>query len=1028
MRLPEFSIRRPVTILVVTAAVLLIGIVSMTRIKLDFLPKMDAPFVAVWMPYPNAVPAQVERDIVRPVEEVMATIGDLRNLSSWAGRDGCMVNLEFEIGQTIDVLRMEVKEKMEQVKPLLPDDLRQYFIFTFNTNDIPVMEGRISASGRDLAGSYDLLERRIINPLSRVEGVGRVEVDGIAPKDVTIYLMLDKIIEHGVDVGSLFQRLNSSNMDLSLGMVKHGRQRISVRSLGQFRSVEDVENLRVSETGLRLKDIAEIIYREPRPEYYRRLNGEGAIAFTIRKASGANIVDVSRRVKTVLEEIKRDPSLEGIEVVLFFDQADDIMGSLRGLLQSGFIGGFFAVAVLLFFLRRIRTTLIASAAVPISVIATTVFIFLSGRTLNILTMMGLMLAVGMLVDNGIVVLESIYKRQEKGEDSNTAAAGGTRDVGMAVLASTTTSIIVFAPIILSRDDQMAVWLGEVGVTISITLIFSLLLCLSLVPLLASRSRSNGAVKEFRALTWAREHYMRLLRWTALRHRRLTAWLLLPLLLLITVVVIKATNFGPSDFDTGEGVVQNRIYASVEFTDNTNIYRVRDYVEPIENFLTAKQDSLGIEFVYIFYQDNFMAFSLYFEDGKDIGENEAREMRHYLRDNLPELAGIEYEFFGEESSGPGAQSLSVTLFGEDTDLLATISEEVERRIALLPGVEDTGTNLDSGRDEVQIILDRQLAGSFGVSPRSLAQVLGLTFRGVPLRKFQGKDREVDLGIVLEPSDRRNIDNLFSLPVTYRDERPVLLGQIARFEISKGPQGIRRENQKTALTIHGTYEGEEYDDMLEDVTEIMDSLELPAGYSWSYGQRLLDRRAEQSSMGMNALLALLCVYFVMAALFESYLHPLVIMLCIPFAGLGAVWTLILTSTPLNLFAMIGMVILIGIVVNNGIVLLDHINSLRRGGMRREEAIVEGCRDRFRPILMTAATTILGLMPLAIGKTHITGGYYYPLARTVMGGLAVSTMLTLVVLPTFYILAEDMAAYAKSVIRWGRGKGALPWKCTD
>ncbi len=1023
MRLSDFSLRRPVTILVATAAVLVLGVVSLQRLKLDFLPNVDAPFIGIWMPYPNAVPSQVERDIARPVEEVMATLGDVKSLNSFSGRDGAWVQMMFDFGRSIDVLRLEVKEKMEQVRPLLPADLDDYFIFTFNTSDIPIMEGRISAHGRDLSGSYDLLERRILNPLRRIEGVGRVQVDGISPKDVTIYLLLDRIVEHNVDVGTLFRRLNESNIDLSIGRVNKGRQRISVRALGQFRSLEDIENLLVNDVGVRLTDIAEIVYSEPAPEYYRRLNEEPAIAFWIQKASGANIVDVSRRAKGVLEEIEKDPALQGIEVVLFFDQADSILESLRGLLQAGLIGGVLSVAVLFFFLRRFRTTLIAAVAIPISVIATNVFLFLTARSLNILTMMGLMLAVGMLVDNAIVVLESIYRRQEMGESPVDSSRKGARDVGMAVIASTLTSVIVYAPIILTENDQMSIWLGEVGVTISVTLIFSLLVCLTIVPLLSSRVRTNGQVAQFRIIDRVRRRYLRVLRWTSLRHPRATLGLV-GLFIVLTIVAIQVANFQPEGFNE-DSVRWNNLYFWLDFTDNTNVYGVRDYVDRVETFLSAEQDSLGVEFLYIFYQDNFAAFSLYFPDENTPSPDDLRDLREHLRETLPEVAGAKYRFRNEEDSGSGAQTLSVTLFGEDTDLLETMSEEVVRRLSLIEGLEDVGSNVDEGRDEVRVILDRQLAGRYGVSPRDLGQILGLTFRGVPLRKFQGRDREIDLGIILEPSDRRNIDNLAHLPVTYREGRPVLLGQIARFEIDKGAQGIRREQQKTALTVSGAYEGEEFGELTDEVSRILDSFDYPPGYSWSFGRRLREQQQQQSDMGINALLAVLCVYMVMAALFESFLHPLVIMLCIPFAGLGVVWTLLLTGTPFNLFAMIGVVILIGIVVNNGIVLLDHMNALRRAGRSREEAILEGCRDRFRPIIMTAATTILGLTPLALGKTAVADAYYFPLARAVMGGLATSTVLTLVVLPTFYVLAEDLSVHAKRLWFWGVGRERLPWR---
>jgi len=1026
MRISEHALRRPVTVWVITAAMIVLGIVSLGRLKLDFLPQMEMPFIGVWAPYPNAVPAQVEKEIARPLEEIMATLGDVQEIFSNSDENGAFVGVQFDFGRNVDVLRMEVKERLEQVRPLLPSDLRDTYIFTFNSSDIPLMVGRISAPGMDLSSSYDLLERRVINRLQRVDGVGQVEIDGIAPKEVTIYLLLDKIIEHSIDVGRLFEILNANNIDLSVGRVRNGRQRIAVRALGQFRSVADVRALQVTPAGLRLEDIAEVLYREPAPRYYRRINGEPAIAFEIRKSSGANIVDVSDGVRGVLDEIRQDPALAGLDVVLFFDQADQIRNSLGSLLQAGLIGSFLAIGVLLLFLRRVRTTMIVSIAIPISVISTCVFLYLSGRSLNVLTMMGLMLAVGMLVDNAIVVLEAIYRRQELGDSAPDAARIGAREIGMAVTASTLTSVIVFAPIILTQGNMMAVWLGEVGLTIATTLIASLLICLTLVPLLAARTPINGTRREFRFLQALRERYLRLLNWTAIEHPQRTGLIFVPLFIVVTVLAIQITGFEPEGFEE-RGFKREDISLWLDFTDNVNVYGVRDYVDRIEAFLLPRRDSLGVESVYSFFIDNYAGVNLIFPRGESIDFARYRELRDYLRDNLPEVAGAEYRFGGEEQGGQGTKTLSVTLFGEDTELLEEYAAEVARRLSHLSELHDIRTDAEEGRDEVRVILDRRLAARFGVDSQSLAQILGLTFRGVPLREFQGPEREIEMGIILEPSDRRNIENLEQLPITYREARPVRLGQVARFEIGKGAERIHREQQKTALTVRGSYEGENFSALQRQVTQLMDALEMPPGYRWSYGRQIRESEAEQGDMLVNILLALACVYLLMAALFESFLHPLVIMLCIPFAALGVVWTLMVSDTPFNLFAMIGIVILIGIVVNNGIVLTDHINGLRRRGYNRERAILEGCRDRFRPILMTAATTILGLTPLALGRADITGGYYYPLARAVMGGLATSTFLTLVVLPTFYVLAERSVAAVRRTFAWGLGRGPLPWRAT-
>ncbi|MBD3162145.1 MAG: MMPL family transporter, partial [Candidatus Eisenbacteria bacterium] len=725
MKLSDGSLRRPVTVLVLTAAVLVLGTVSLSRMKLDFLPKVDFPFIGVWAPYPNAVPAQVEREIARPIEEVFATLGDVRQIRSYSDEDGAWVQVRFDFGRPVDVLRMEVQEKLEQVRPRLPADLRDTFVFTFNSNDIPVMVGRISSRGKDLSASYDLLERRIFNPLRRVEGVGRVTVDGIAPKGVTIYLDLDAIVAHSVDVERLFALLNRSNLDLTAGRVRDGHRRIAVRTLGQFRSLEELRDLPVTPAGVRLRDIADVVYAEPAPGYHRRLNGEPAVGFEIQKASGANIVEVSRRVGRLLDRAAEDPTLEGIDVVLFFDQADEITGSLRSLLQSGLIGAVFAVLVLLVFLRRLRATSIVSVAIPLSVVGTCVFLYLTGRTLNVLTMMGLMLAVGMLVDNAIVVLEAIHRRREKGDPARRAASIGAREVGVAVTASTLTSVIVYAPIVLSKGSEVTVWLAEVGVTISVTLLFSLLICLTLVPLLAARAGDEKGGGEARILGRLRERYLRLLRWTAIRHPKRTGLVFLPLFLLATIAAMQITGLEPEAFGD-RGVKQDNLRVEIDFLDNKNVYGVRPVVRNVESTLLEMKDSLGVESVYAFYRDNYAGFTLFFEPGVTKSEKEIREIRSTLRERLPDLAGVEYLFGTEEEAGRGAQRVSVTLFGEDTDRLASLADEVRRRMALLPGLREVRTDLERGRDEVRVSLDRSRAGAYGLDARSLAKILGLTF--------------------------------------------------------------------------------------------------------------------------------------------------------------------------------------------------------------------------------------------------------------------------------------------------------------
>ncbi|UCE01602.1 MAG: efflux RND transporter permease subunit [Candidatus Latescibacterota bacterium] len=1010
MKLTRMALTRPVTVLMMVLTLLVLGFISVTRLKINFLPDVDFPVIVVNVPYPNALPTQVEREIAKPLEEVLATLGDVHEIGSNSDSQGCWVWVEFEFGRPVDVMRMDVRERIDQVRADLPSDVRDIFLFTFNSNDIPIMVGRISAKNRDLAGSYELLERKIIKPLERIEGVGRVQIDGIAPREVTIYLKMDAIKAHQIDVNRVFRELNSNNINLSVGKVTTAGMRYNLRTVGAYKTAEEIANLRISGQGLVLADIADVVEREPDANWYRRLNGEPAIAFEIQKASGAYIVDVSRAVQRALDRAAEDPALAGIDLVLFFDQADEILESLNGLLVSGVVGSLLAVFVLFFFLRHVRTTIVVATAIPFSIMATCVFLYLSGKTLNLLTMMGLMLAVGMLVDNAIVVLESIYRHQLRGERGNSASESGAREVGVAVTASTLTSVIVFAPIVLGGGDQIVVWLREVGLTLSVTLLFSLLISLTLVPLMAARLRAPKAGEPSRVVAALQARYIRVLRWTTSEHPVLTLLLILALIP-ATIGMTKLSGFGMDTF--GErGFRTNRLMVRLRFHDNVNVYKADEYVKNVEDYLLTKSDSLGAE-VYSFFMDNLGQVTLFFDHR--LREREIRDLRDMFREELPEQAGVTYMLGDDDAPNMGAQTLRVSLFGEDSDMLAELSVEAKRRMALVHDVHDVRTNVEQGREEVHVIVNREKASRFGVNPNGIAGILNLTFRGVDLREMQADDREVPIGILLTPEDRKSLEHLRVMTIGIQDGRPVTLEQVADFQFKHAPTNIHREQQRTSISILGTYEGEEFGDAREEMAELMSTMVLPAGYAWSFGRE--DRRVaqEQNEMFLNIQLALACVYFVMAALFESFLHPLVIMLTVPFAIFGVIWLMALTNTPMNIMAMIGVVVLIGVIVNNGIVLISHVNTFRRRGLPLHDAIIEAGRERFRPILMTAATTVLGLLPLALSDTAMSDAQYYPMARALIGGLLSGTALTLIVLPTFYVLEERLLDYARGI--WSR-----------
>ena len=1020
--LTKLSLRRPVTLAMALASVVLLGAVSIAKLPLDFLPRVEFPFIAVFIPYQGGIPSENEREIVRPIEEVLATLGGVEEIFSYADGDQVQVGVTFGWGRDVNLLRMEVKEKIDQIRGELPQDIAQIFMLTFNSNDIPVIEGRISAKGRDLSESWDLLEQKIIAPLQRIPGVGQVNIDGVLPTQASVYLRFDKIMEHKVDVTSLFRELEAANVELTVGQVTDRGLRYDLRTVSELHGVEDLRELPINERGLRLGDVAEVVYGAPALSYGRVLNGEPAIAFWIQKASGYNTVEVCRAIEAELERINEDPTLSGIDTIAFFNQADQITDSLRSLLQGGLFGSILAVAILYVFLRRVSMTLVVSVAIPLSILGTCIFMVLSGRSLNVLTMMGLMLGVGMLVDNAVVVLESIHRRQHQGASPMAAAVRGTREVGRAIVASTLTTIIVFAPVVVTKADEMAVWLGEVGVTISVTLLFSLVVSLTVIPALSvklTRPGGSGAgdLADARWLVWLKRHYLRVLEWTAIKHPLLTALVLVPLVIGLTVAAMKITGFKP-DSEGDQGLRREDLYVGFDFTGPVDKWTSKEMVGNVAEYLEARREDLSIRDLYSFYVADGGGVTLFFEGGV-VSEDFYREVREDLRENLPVQAGLRYRFGGDDGQGSGAKMFSVTIGGEETEFLQEFADEAKRRLAMIDGISDLKSDSDDGKAEIRVKVDPDQAGRFGITPATISQIMGLTYRGVLLPRLQTGEKEIDLMVSLLPEDRESIENLSMLTVGSVNGQAVQLAQVADFEFGKSPERIFRNDQRTGTTIRGTWDGEKLDDAIAQIGPIMDGLDLPLGYEWNFGSDIRRSQQQQSEMGTNMLLALACVFFVMASLFESLIYPMVVIGTVPYASLGVFWLMMATDTPFNIMAMIGMVILIGIVVNNGIVLVDHINNLRRRGYQLDQAVREGCADRLRPILMTAGTTILGLLPLSVlHGAHVGNAEYYPMARAISGGLASSTLLTLLVMPTYYRLTTLWSAWIVTSLRTWRG----------
>jgi HAE1 family hydrophobic/amphiphilic exporter-1 len=1010
MNLPRLAVTRPITTAMLLITVLILGAISISRLPLAYLPEVDVPFIGIEIPYPSSNPKEVEREIVKPVEEVLSTLSGIKTLNGTATADMAEFRLEFDWGNELDIARMQVSEKIDQVKPELPDGIGDIVIFSFNTNDIPVVQARVSAQGVDLSESYDLIEARILNRIRRVPGVARVELDGVAPREIRIDLILDRIKAHNVDVGALIQDLQGASSNLVLGQIEDGGLRFSARSLGEFKTVQEIGELQINTQGLRLIDIAELSYEEPPYRHGRHLDLKFAIALNVYKESTANTVDVVRRVMSVMEsDINSDPLLQGITLFVWENQADEITGGLNGLLRAGVIGALLAVLSLYFFLRRLDSTTIVALSIPFSIIAACCVLFFMGKSLNILSMMGLMLAVGMLVDNAVVVLESIDRTHRVEKDRKKAALVGARQVAVAVSASTLTTLIVFLPLIVGAKVELTTWLGEIGVAIAIAMGCSLFSSLTLIPLMSAHFLGKKRPQPVKSINWMENRYADMLAWT-LRHRVKTFGIL------ITILALGLLPFFAGMVETPifSGTVNKRLFLKYEFSDFTYKSDAEDAVDVVEAVLDKSRDRFSIDSIYSYYLENEAATVLNLSRD-DFTDDEIKDLREEIRQALPEIAGAKVFFDNDTEDGGDSTYFAVKFFGQDTSTLERFAQEAERRIETVDGVQDVRTSFRDSQREIRVTVDRDKAQRLGLTAQDIADIFSFSLGSMRLPRFNTGEREVDTWLALRLEDRENLEDLKKIQVGGgEDARPFQLGDIASFEIVPRPREIVRENRKVRVAVRGTYEGDEWEEGKEAIAGLMDSFDLPPGYSWGWGDRIIEQQDQDSQMAVNFLLALVLVYLVMASLFESLAQPFAILFSIPFALPGVAWLLAATRTPFNLMGQIGILILMGIVVNNGIVLLDHINQLRRGGMPREAAVLQAGRDRLRPILMTAATTIIGLLPLALRGPNTAGIFYYPLARTVMGGLMSSAILTLLVLPYVSIGVEGIANWLRGIWR--------------
>jgi HAE1 family hydrophobic/amphiphilic exporter-1 len=1012
VKLTEISLKRPVTVCMFFACLTLVGVMGARQLPLEFLPDIDFPGLNVSIPYRNSTPEEVERRITRPVEEALATLSGIERMESTSRDDGADIQLQFKVGEDMAVKGVEARDKLDAIRAALPADVERVNVFKYAANNIPMLRYRLSADS-DLKNSYDMLERNLKRRIERIDGVSRVDLEGVEKKEVRIELAADRIAAHGVDVRALADTLRQANFALTAGDVLEGNRRYYVKPEGRFRRLEDIQGFVINRQGLRLGDIATIRHTQPRQTYERHLDGRYAVGLSVYRESGANLVETSDRVAAEIERIKQVPEMAGTNLILLDDQAASVRLSLKDLVEAGAIGAVLSLLILYVFLRDWRTTLIVAISAPLALVITLAAMFFLKISLNILSLMGLMLSIGMLVDNAVVVNEAIFKqRSEHPEDPVGATLAGVNSVGLAVTLGTLCTAIVFLPMIFGAQDENMIYLQHVAVTICISVAASLLVAITLIPQLTTRIHA-GVAEESRWIRALAKRYEQALGWTLL-HRGKT-WLFIVLVLASTAVPLSVGL----KFDMFPQEGDKRLFLDYHMNGTYPLDKVRESVEAIEAYFAQNKEDLEIHQVYSYF-DIGSAFTLvYLKEDEDRTQT-PEQVSEKIRKGLPKIPIGDPNFERGRRGGGGA--LAVQLFGQSSERLREISNDVVAMLRRLPGLTDVRVKAGAVSWEMRVKVDRDKARLYGLSSQEVAEVVAGAMRGSPLRPFRANDGEVEMILEFRREDRTDIDALRQLPLLTPTGQRISLDTVAELSIGDVPGDIRRENRRTALSIQfGTAEKVTADDARKSVTEVMQQLQLPAGYSWGFGQAFDEDAEALATMQTNMLLALACIYIVMAALFESILAPTAIISGIIFSFVGVLWFFLATGTTFSFMALIGMLVLMGVVVNNGVVLIDHVHQLREQGLAREHALLKGSRDRLRPILMTAGSTILAMVPLAVGETTVggEGPPYFPMARAVIGGLLFATVVSLVVLPTIYASLEDVGHWGRRVFRRAAGR---------
>lgn len=1038
MNLSKFSVERPVTITMIVLIVLLFGILALTSLPIDLFPEIEYPIAAVIVTYQGASPQEIETLITEPLEDSLATIPNIEEINSTSSEGMAMVMAQFDFGTDMDFKMLDIREKVDLVKAMLPEDASDPTIIKADMSMMPVIGVSFSNKSGDLEGLKTRVEDEFSQNFERVNDVASVTITGGETKEITVKVNPVKLASYNLSIDRLSQVISADNINLPGGSVDSSGQELNIRVLGEFDDIEDVKKTPVtldSGSVITLADVAEVSMDNKEVDSIYRVNGEETISISVTKQSGGNTVEVAEGIKKEAAELQRlNPN---IDIQINNDTSEYIQISIDNVINNLLTGSLLAVIILYVFLKDLRTTLIIAVSIPFSLIASFILLSMNDITLNMMTLGGLALAVGMLVDNAIVVIENIYRFNVSGMDPKEAAIKGASEVAMAVTASTLTTIAVFLPISLV-EGLVGVIFNDFALTVTLSLIASLVVALTFIPMLSSKLMGGaGGAAALEALGMAggsqskseeneeddekeekskkknklvtvvhnvfdkiyekvERFYIRILN-RALVYKKITLGITI-IFLLVSVgsFMLVGKEFIPS---TDEGTINIAVDlplgSKLEDTDNIikileNKVKDIDEVVTIVSQVEDSSGSLDIELLSLSDRDR-----------------STDDVSAEIRASVKDIAGADITIGGASTLAMASGGdIGILVKGDDLDVLRDISRDLKRIVEGTDGtVNVTSTLSDDVVPELEVKIDKSQAANYGLTTAQIASTVRTSMTGSTVTKLRTGSDEIDIVISGMDNLTKDLSSFEQLSISTPMGSNVPIGQLAELNIVDGPVSISRDNQEKVSTVSTDVVDRDLASVMEDIELKIDEYSLPEGYYIEYSGESVEMMEAFGQLSKALLVSVLLVYMIMAAQFESLLHPFIIMFIIPLAFAGGVLFLFVTRVSFGVTAFIGIIMLAGIVVNNGIVLIDYINDLRQDGYDVTEALKIAGPVRLRPILMTTLTTALGLVPLALGIGE-GAELQQPMAVVVVGGLTISTLLTLIVIPVLYSSFEGIA----------------------